>query len=693
VNCGNTCFANACLQALAACDPLAAHVGQDLWRGDDESVEQQLLTAPLTRLTGDVFRRIAQGGEAAVQPTELLEHLRFLKPTFVHGSQQDAMECVRTLLDGLHEENKYFVRKRRRIHENDNNLMAAAASSPLAVRSPPHASPLRFASPLSASTNSTVSSPRSPLSRSMPAPVSPSVAEPPEEQSVVACICSGLLLSRVFCLSCENVSDTVDPFTDLPAPIPQEDSLRQQIVVSRKADDRDERAALGLPPSAADVADEGERDEQGWFSYMFSFVGGGTTPTSLTLMDCLYAFFREEKLIGDNQYRCSTCKTLTDANKSYYLLSLPEVLCVHLKRFRHDMYGVAKLDEHVNFPLTQLDLRRFYPERNVRSPLLREIDSEYDRPGGSPPRPNAAPRSNRRPQSTHRDVRAAAADDESAAPYEHPMPGVTYSLSAVIVHIGPFGSGHYIAYARTDDDWYRYDDRRVFRVDASEVQASRGYVLFYSKHTPLAQAPDRGNVLALNDAAAALPDRYWVPAQWWQRWLRLSVEPGTIDNDSLICVHGQLKEWLAHSVPRVVWEQLRDKHGAHGGALRDGVVQRNGERVVRACQRCAQVQALRQHCIAVGAVLLRASLPSTARHFLLPVSWLNQFHRFVSGEGPVPAAIDVPAEVNAAAEQSRAQVAAVSGAFAEWARNALDLHGEPLFVNDLATFRMHFRQK
>jgi hypothetical protein len=248
VNCGNTCFANACLQALAACDPLAAHVGQDLWRGDDESVEQQLLTAPLTRLTGDVFRRIAQGGEAAVQPTELLEHLRFLKPTFVHGSQQDAMECVRTLLDGLHEENKYFVRKRRRIHENDNNLMAAAASSPLAVRSPPHASPLRFASPLSASTNSTVSSPRSPLSRSMPAPVSPSVAEPPEEQSVVACICSGLLLSRVFCLSCENVSDTVDPFTDLPAPIPQEEQSAS--ADCRLAQSRRSRRARRARPAA-----------------------------------------------------------------------------------------------------------------------------------------------------------------------------------------------------------------------------------------------------------------------------------------------------------------------------------------------------------------------------------------------------------------------------------------------------------
>jgi hypothetical protein len=191
-------------------------------------------------------------------------------------------------------------------------------------------------------------------------------------------------------------------------------------------------------------------------------------------------------------------------------------------------------------------------------------------------------------------------------------------------------------------------------------------------------------VLALNDAAGALPDRYWVPAQWWQRWLRLSVEPGTIDNDSLVCVHGQLKEWLAHSVPRVVWEQLRDKHGAHGGALRDGVVQRNGERVVRACQRCAQVQALRQHCIAVGAVLLRASLPSTARHFLLPVSWLNQFHRFVSGSGPVP-----PAHRRAGRGQRRRRAVArasraVSGAFAEWARNALDLHGEPLFVSDAA---------
>lgn len=699
INCGNTCYANACIQALAACAPLREHLLRDLCGADaalsDDARLKRLQTAPLTFRAGEVIRQLSTGhGElAAVDPSDLLEWLRFLKPAFDRGSQQDSMECVRALLDGLHDENKCFVRKRQRVADAEPLavLPALIVRSVCTPSSPLAAQPRKS---LSASSSPKSPSPKSPSAR-------PGAAAPAqlEEQSVVSCICSGLLLSRVHCLNCKNVSDTVDPFTDLPAPIPQDEALRRQIVETRKDDDAQERkylAALGDADAAAKQA-AGElaatptaaATSSGWLGYVWSLLDSAPSEP-LTLMDCLYAFFREEKLCGDNQYRCGSCNELSDAEKSYYLLTLPEVLCVHLKRFRHDVYGVGKLSEQVQFPVASLDLRRFYPERHVRSPLLREAD---DKPYGSPPRPNAeAPRQSRRSQAVHRDVRKSGGEENAIEPYEHPAPGVTYALSAVIVHIGPYGSGHYIAYARDAGDvWYRYDDRRVFRVDESEVRGCDAYVLFYSKQKPLAAAPDHASVLALSEAAAAAPDCYWLPAQWWQRWLRLSEEPGVIDTESLLCAHGQLKGWLAHSVPRVVWEQLRNKHGASGGALRNGTTQRNGERVVRACEECGAKERLRQHCTAYGAVLLRLPLPSRARHYLLPVAWLRAFNNFVSGRGGVPSPIDVGAEVEAACALSRELVAAVSQEFEEWARNALGLTGEPKFVADGAIFRQVFR--
>lgn len=41
------------------------------------------------------------------------------------------------------------------------------------------------------------------------------------------------------------------------------------------------------------------------------------------------------------------------------VLCLPEILCVHLKRFRHEVMYSFKVSSHVSFPLEGLDLRPF----------------------------------------------------------------------------------------------------------------------------------------------------------------------------------------------------------------------------------------------------------------------------------------------------------------------------------------------
>ena len=38
------------------------------------------------------------------------------------------------------------------------------------------------------------------------------------------------------------------------------------------------------------------------------------------------------------------------------IVRLPEVLCIHLKRFRFDTYLSTKISRHIAFPLTDLDL-------------------------------------------------------------------------------------------------------------------------------------------------------------------------------------------------------------------------------------------------------------------------------------------------------------------------------------------------
>ena len=58
-----------------------------------------------------------------------------------------------------------------------------------------------------------------------------------------------------------------------------------------------------------------------------------------------------------------------------------------------------------------------------------------------------------------------------------------YDLYAVSNHFGGMGGGHYTAFCQMPDDqgWYDFDDSHVSGLDASKVQSSAAYVLFYHR--------------------------------------------------------------------------------------------------------------------------------------------------------------------------------------------------------------------
>ena len=56
---------------------------------------------------------------------------------------------------------------------------------------------------------------------------------------------------------------------------------------------------------------------------------------------------------------CERCKKLRNGIKKATLMELPEVLTVHLKRFRHEMNCSTKISNRVTFPLTGLNLRPY----------------------------------------------------------------------------------------------------------------------------------------------------------------------------------------------------------------------------------------------------------------------------------------------------------------------------------------------
>ncbi|KAI8902485.1 hypothetical protein BC833DRAFT_572969 [Globomyces pollinis-pini] len=147
-----------------------------------------------------------------------------------------------------------------------------------------------------------------------------------------------------------------------------------------------------------------------------------------TIQQCLELFTAVEELDESEKYMCTPCNKLQSATKQMILCHLPPILCLHLKRFRFMDATRSKISRHVEFPLNNLDMKRYH-----------------------------AP--------------TTASQLEA-----HPL---IYSLYGVIVHIGSSGHGHYIAYILKDHKWYEMNDRKCKVVDVDQVLKQNAYMLFY----------------------------------------------------------------------------------------------------------------------------------------------------------------------------------------------------------------------
>lgn len=89
---------------------------------------------------------------------------------------------------------------------------------------------------------------------------------------------------------------------------------------------------------------------------------------SVTLEDCLNLFEIPEKLGEDNEWYCPQCKAHKRAQKQLQIYRAPEILILHLKRFKGaSRIFKQKLSKVVKFPLTGLDLRKYVVEEETPS--------------------------------------------------------------------------------------------------------------------------------------------------------------------------------------------------------------------------------------------------------------------------------------------------------------------------------------
>ncbi|XP_015862418.1 ubiquitin carboxyl-terminal hydrolase 44 isoform X1 [Peromyscus maniculatus bairdii] len=215
--------------------------------------------------------------------------------------------------------------------------------------------------------------------------------------NVVNNIFHGQLLSQVTCLACDNKSNTVEPFWDLSLEFPE----RYQC-------------------SGKDAASQ-----------------------SCLVTDMLGKFTETEVLEG-KIYMCEHCNSkrrkfsskpvvLTEAQKQLMICHLPQVLRLHLKRFRWSgRNNREKIGVHVVFEET-LNMEPFCCRETLKA---------------------------LRPEC------------------------FIYNLSAVVIHHGKgFGSGHYTAYCYNSEGgfWVHCNDSKLSMCTMDEVRKAQAYILFYTQ--------------------------------------------------------------------------------------------------------------------------------------------------------------------------------------------------------------------
>ncbi|XP_032932935.2 ubiquitin carboxyl-terminal hydrolase 43 [Catharus ustulatus] len=189
---------------------------------------------------------------------------------------------------------------------------------------------------------------------------------------------------------------------------------------------------------------------------------------SCTLDECFQLYTKEEQLAPDDAWRCPHCKVPQQGTVKLSLWTLPEILIIHLKRFRQVAEQRHKLTTLVRFPLRGLDMAPHVAQRGQPGGQLLGRWAPWQPPLRLP----------------------------AGCPREH-----LYDLYAVCNHHGSMQGGHYTAFCcnALDGRWYSYDDSRVEGVREAEVSTRSAYILFYQRR----RAPGSGT----GSAAAA---GHWV---------------------------------------------------------------------------------------------------------------------------------------------------------------------------------------
>ncbi|CAG0889491.1 unnamed protein product [Darwinula stevensoni] len=250
----------------------------------------------------------------------------------------------------------------------------------------------------------------------------------------------------------------------------------------------------------------------------------------VTLEECFQLYTSEERLGAENAWLCPSCNRKQEVVKSLALWSLPQILVIHLKRFRQfsNQRTTSKLTTMVDFPLTSFDLSSHLVPR-------KKSENQANGPNGMftmPPLNGLT--INHHHQSSWATLKWVGKKSATLPAYgrlgssheDH-----LYDLYAVVNHHGSdLQGGHYTAYCKNsmDGKWYEFDDTQVESLSEGALVTQDAYLLFYQRRSHASSSSESGfchwteHVTDIQDNGRILRDteRKGVPA-WQEHHIRI----------------------------------------------------------------------------------------------------------------------------------------------------------------------------
>jgi len=203
----------------------------------------------------------------------------------------------------------------------------------------------------------------------------------------------------------------------------------------------------------------------------------------VNLLDCLDLYFREEKLGLEDAWMCPNCKTHQPSLKKLSLWSMPDILILHLKRFKQTSSTFrSKLTTPVDFPVSQLDMTPYLEKRDTLKEKSKLVSSETTRNSNY-----FFPSNEFTNHTNNKNYSSGRKKEWIPSPWQRRQkPSIDsglYDLIAVCNHSGGLQSGHYTASCKNpvDKHWYSFDDSKVYPMRENHVVSSNAYILFYQR--------------------------------------------------------------------------------------------------------------------------------------------------------------------------------------------------------------------